>query len=138
MFRQRGGATLIEVIIAVLIMGISTGAILGAFIVGRYAVERAKHRTVVVNRIAGELEEIMETAYVNVIPSTTTQPVPIDARGTVGTSDDLTGTQTVTVTEMAAGTYGYKKVLVAIGWADVGWGAKSSLSESAITYITQE
>ena len=138
MLKQRSGATLTEVVIAVLIMGISTSAILGAFIVGKYAVERAKHRTVAVNHIAGELEEIMETAYVSVTPGTTNQSVTIDDRGTVDASDDLTGMRTVTVTEMAAGTYGYKKVLATMLWADVGWGTKSSLDESAITYITQE
>ena len=106
---------------------------------GKYTVERSKHRVSAIGFISGKIEEIMETAYLGVIQSNyTPEVVTIDDRGTPIIGDDLTGTLTVTVTEIVAGIDGYKKVSVVLNWTEKAWGGSNNLSESATTYVVQE
>ena len=144
LLKRKKGITMMESVVSILIIGIATGGILGAFIVGRYSAERAKHRIAAINAINAKLEDIMSFTFFTYISVVETnfpaQAIILDQRDPGDADDDLTGNMTITITDMDAGLgiNGYKKVLVSVTWTERGWGGSRVLSESAITYVVQE
>lgn len=132
------GIMLLETVVAVLIAGIATGAVIGTFIVGKYATQRSKHRVAAINRISEELEQVLSTNYADIIDGTYLDNIVIDDKGTADVGDDLIGLQTILITEIAAGTYGYKEVRATMAWTEQGWGGASDLSENLVTYVTDK
>ena len=135
------GFTLMESVAGVLCIGIASASVLGAFIVGKYTLERSTHRSQVMTMITAQMENIIsqcESGYTNVLPGSTTTNEIINTRGNNDPEDDVIGSKTVTVTQITAGIYGYKQVDVTINWTENGWGGSTAMSVTATTYVTQK
>ena len=88
---NKKGVTLIETIIAVLIAGIATTAVIGSYVVGKYATQRSKHRVAAINLISEELEQVLSANYSSIIDGTYLDNITIDDKNTVSAGDDMVG-----------------------------------------------
>lgn len=89
---RRGGFTLIEVVIAVLLFGLTIGALYTSFLMGRIATYRARYQAQAANLLQSSLEQLSVGDYENVQdqgPTTITVDPGTDLEW--GTDDDLVG-----------------------------------------------
>jgi len=130
---QKSGITLIEVLLAVAILVIALSGVLATFVVGKMGVVRVKHRVAARNTMRTKVEELKNTPYANIISSGPDSViVDIGPDLTQGTTDDLTGNQTVTVVDQN----GYKEVNITLSWQEMGWGGAKTVNETLASYIT--
>ena len=102
------GLSLVEALISICLVGALLVSILGAFIVSRLGVDRAKHRMMAMNTIRQYMEQEIKAGYLGgfgakpgggedtdyylTVDSGNPIVVTIDDLGTPSTADDLTGT----------------------------------------------
>ena len=102
------GLTLIEALISTLLVSVLLVGILGAFIISRLGVDRAKHRMMAMNKIRAHMEQeikagylggfgaradgTVDTDYYLTVDSGASVSFIIDDMNTASTADDLIGT----------------------------------------------
>ena len=149
--KRRDGLTIVECLVAIVLVSALVTSILGAFFISRLSAERAKHRMVAMNRIRAYMEQEIKAGFLGGYPgqnyyvsvlSGDPEPVIIDDRGTPGTSDDLNGTITpdpYPATAYTAGTEPnicrYKKIGFVVAWTEELFG--QICRERAATYVTE-
>ncbi|MBN1526910.1 MAG: type II secretion system protein [Candidatus Omnitrophica bacterium] len=149
--RKKDGMTIVETLVAIVLVSALVTSILGAFFISRLSAERAKHRMTAMNRIRSYIEQEIKAGYAGGYPnnnlyvsvdSGSPVSVIIDDRGTTDTGDDLNGTITPepypgTPLEAATGlsTCRYKKVGFVVAWTEELFG--QVCRERAATYVTE-
>lgn len=134
--RSRDGFTLTEVVISVLILVIIWLSAVDALIVGKYSASYAKHKVQAMYAAQQKIEELRKQPYP---PSSSNSTVRIDTKGTPDNiSDDFTGTQVVTISDVGGSGGYYKQVLVEIRWNEVLFGRNRTMREYCGTYIANE
>ena len=95
---RRDGFTLIEVIIAVVLLGLTIGAMLTSFVMGRVSVYKSRYYTQAVNLIQARAEGLTAGVYDDIRDEGPVDII-IDPGADLewGTGDDLTGTLEVEV-----------------------------------------
>jgi len=124
--RSRGGFTLIEVMIASVIVIISIAAVVAMVRKGQELSSDDGHRRIARSLITTKLESSTYdyTNYGNLADTSITDSVVIDTRGTATTTDELKGVRTITVgnEQTVAGTAGitvpYKLLTFRVIWRE--------------------
>jgi len=117
--RSKKGFTLFECLIAILILGIFSGAMIGTFMVGKLSVVRAKHHTQAINHARAAIESII---------SGSTFTLPSGDIKTMG------GSYTQNITGVGTG---IKTIKVIISWNEQLMGATKNVSVELMTYISE-
>jgi type II secretory pathway pseudopilin PulG len=98
---NKKGMSLVEALMSIVLISVLLIAILGAFIISRLGVDRAKHRMMAMNTIRQYMEQEIKAGYLGGYVSgsyyatvSSSDPITftVDDLGTVSTADDLTGT----------------------------------------------
>lgn len=108
----RSGFSLVEMLISICLFGLIWASLIGSLVVGKTLEIRSRHRIQATYAAQRAIEALRKQAFIDIVNSEGT--VTIDTQGTVSIGDDLTGTQTVTVIDMAPDLY--KKIIVQIKW----------------------
>ena len=106
--KHKKGLSLIEALISMALISTLLAGILGAFIISRLGVDRAKHRMMAMNTIRQYMEQEIKAGYLGgfgakpgggedtdyylTVDSGNPATFTIDDNGTTSTADDLTGT----------------------------------------------
>jgi type II secretory pathway pseudopilin PulG len=154
------GLSLVEALISVVLVGALLVSILGAFIISRLGVDRAKHRMMAMNTVRQYMEQEIKAGYLGgfgakpgggedtdyylTVDSGSAIEFTIDAMGTPSTADDLTGT--IKPDPYPADTYEegtfpnscrYKKVGFVVEWDEKLFGGANlpTSRERAAAYV---
>lgn len=147
------GVTFVECLISTVLVSTLLIIILGAFIISRLGVDRAKHRMMAMNTIRAYMEQEIKAGYLGGIVTgnyyvsvTSSTPITftIDDNGTADTGDDLAGT--IRAEPYPAETYEsgtvpqscrYKKVGFIVEWVEkqFGGGVMPTCRERAAAYV---
>ena len=121
--KNRKGFTLVEAVVAVLILGTALGALLASFMMGRMSVAVAKHRTEAMNHARAAMELLK-----NDLSATLTLPD--------GDIKDLGGSYSPppSITDYVGDV---KKVVVTISWNEQSLGTDRTVSEQLVTLVMQ-
>ena len=124
------GITLIEVIVSIFIVAFMLVGMMRLYSLGGIQAAISRHKTMAVNLVQAEIENIRETTYENISLSNypVTQTVKIDRGETAAVVDDIDGTM---ITQISAISEGYK-IIVTGSWNDYH-GVLSEVLESTIT-----
>jgi len=134
---KRRGITLVEILISILILGISVGAMLGAFVIGRVSAQKAKHRIEAMNYARAAMEEYRDSG---VLPE---EDRPIaELEDEEGREDDeasdiatLGGTYTVTTTSLGSE---LEEVTATVSWPERSLGGGSrTVTEELVTIMRE-
>lgn len=110
-------------------------AAVNVMLVGKASASLAKHKTQAIYVIQRAIEDLRKQPFGGII-SGNPITVSIDTRGTPdNTFDDLTGTQTITVTNTDP--Y-YKKAVVQLQWKETLFGKTRIVKECCGTYIAND
>lgn len=136
--KKDGGFTVIEIIVSMILIPLIWLAISTALSVNTMLISEYKHRAQAVFVAQGILDTLRAGNYVDIVP-VINQPITIDTRGTVVTTDDLLGNINVLLVTSAAYYSHYKKVTVSVNWDEntVGAGVKN-ITETLATYISDD
>lgn len=144
------GMSLVEALISIALISALLVSILGAFVISRLGVDRAKHRMMAMNTIRQYMEIEINANYAGgggagtyycFITSDNPITFTIDDMGTSSTSDDLTGTITPEPYPgepcEAANLYPYKKIGFVVTWQEklFGGAALPMCEERAVAYV---
>lgn len=159
-FTNKKGLSLVEALISIALVSVLLAGILGAFIISRLGVDRAKHRMMAMNTIRQYMEQEIkagflggfgakpgggvDTDYYLTVDSSTPATFTIDDMGTASTADDLTGT--IAPDPYPATTYEqgipptscrYKKIGFVVQWDEKLFGGPSlpTSRERAAAYV---
>ena len=134
-FKTKKGFTLVEAMVGIGLLSIVWIGVINIIVVGRAAESRARHKTQAMYVAQQAIEDLRKQPFgidqhlsggkPSLINGTYTAAVIIDDRGTTSASDDLNGTQVVTVSSPT--TY-YKQALVEIRWNEVMSGKNKSVT----------
>ncbi|MDD5556948.1 MAG: type II secretion system protein [bacterium] len=117
---DRSGFTLIEVLIAIIILGISFGALAAAFSTGLMGVRAARETSTAVHAAQQEIENMRNMSFSAIQTRLFTVP-------------SINGAGTVT-SQLEGGTTDLKKVAVNVSWVS---GGRRPMSVSMATYFTR-
>jgi type II secretory pathway pseudopilin PulG len=155
---RRSGVTLVEMVVSILILGTTLGAMLGVFLISKVSVINAKYYTAVMNLARARMEDMKDqlsqdynnTALRGVSTVTPSYPYQIsntqvtidggrdlDGDGDFSDSDgdELTGSR-ITQVEPIGSPEQYLEVTVTITWSGYKWGGGTwQGSDSLVTYI---
>ena len=132
--KSKKGFTLLEIIISMFLLAIVWLAAVNIIVISRAAGALARHKVQAVYVMQQTIENLRKQSFSNISNSTTT--VSIDTNGTPdSTADDITGTQTVTVT--TPNTY-YKQVVIQVTWNESFYGRRKQVKEYCATYIAND
>lgn len=126
------GITLVETIVSILLLTISIGAMLGAFLIGKISVARAKHRISAINLARDKIEAIKGLSYAQIPSQAGSESVTID-QGTPLSGDELAGQRATTVSDAHGDSRQYK-IATTVTWAEKG---ATNLQETIVTLISQ-
>ena len=98
---EKDGFTLVEVVIAIILLGLVIGGMLTTFVMGRISTYHARYRTQVTNLMQSTAEELTAGTY-DEIQSEGPINLVIDpgGDGEWGTDDDMNGTMVVQVADV--------------------------------------
>jgi type II secretory pathway pseudopilin PulG len=117
--RHNRGITFVEVLVSVLILAITLGAMLTAFLIGRFSAEKSKHYAEALNHARAAMEELIDDqSAVPVLPA--------------GDISDLGGFYTWSVTPRSAD---LQQILVTVTWQERALGFTSPVSVQLFTYV---
>lgn len=119
--KRKRGFTLIEAAISVFILGLALGAMLGAFVMGRFSVIHAKHRIESMNHAQAAMEQYIDDGTAFTLPDG-------DIKSLGGSCPPPVSTSYST---------GIKKVVVTISWNEPVMGGTKSRSEQLVTLIRE-
>ncbi len=132
--KHKKGFSLTEAVVAVALLTIVWLSSVSVIITANASGSFAKHKSQAIYLIQQKIESLRKQTFSSILGSTTT--VSVDTRGTPdSTTDDLAGTQVVTVT--TPDTY-YKKVLIQIRWTESFFGRSKTVSEYGGTFIAND
>ncbi len=131
---HKSGFTLTEVVVSLALLVIVWVAVVSVIHISKMSGVRAKHKAQATLVMQRAVEDLRKKPFATIAGSTST--VSIDTKGTPDNySDDLTGTQTITVTSPS--TY-YKKVVVTLSWNELLSGQSKTVGECLGTYIAND
>ncbi len=137
---DKRGYSLLEVALSVALLALVWIAVINMITIGKASTMRAKHQSQAISIIQQEIEELHKTQYGTLenITATVTSTVTIDDNGTPNdATDDLAGTQDVTVTTFDPDP-GYLRVIVAVTWNEIFRGQDQTLIERCGTYVADD
>lgn len=117
---NRRGITLVEILISILILGISVGAMLGSFVIGRVSATKAKHHIEAMNYARAAMEEYKDSGA-------TTVPLGGDIAA-------LGGTCAVTTALLGSG---LEEVTATVSWTARSLGGSSTVTEELVTIMRE-
>lgn len=116
--RRKAGATFLESLISVLILGLTIGAMLGAFTMARFNTKMARHRIEAMNYARAAMEQYLNSGTTSI---------------TVGGDIALlNGTYSVAVNSYTAD---LDEVVITVSWDERSLGASNTVSEALVTLI---
>lgn len=132
--RSRHGFTLTEAVFSICLLLLIFLAAIDTMIIAKYSASYAKHKTQAIYMAQRTIENMRKQPFGSLAGSNTT--ISLDTRGTPNiTTDDLTGTQVVTVSSDLG--Y-YKRVIIDIRWNETLFGRSKLMHEYCGTYISSE
>lgn len=136
MNRSIKGISLVEILIGVSLFVLVWVFLVGSIIIGKASEVRSRHKIQAAYANQKRIEWLREQPFSSIQNSTYANET-IDTKGTSTASDDLMGTQTVTVTNFPAGLGPYyKKVIVNTTWRErLPFRGTITASEAIGTYI---
>ena len=153
--KSKKGLSLIEALISIALISTLLAGILGAFIISRLGVDRAKHRMMAMNTIRQYMEQEIKAGYLGgyvsgsyyaTVSSSSPVTFTIDDMGTVSTADDLTGTitpdpypGTIYTIGTSPKTARYKKIGFVVEWHEKLFGGANlpTSRERAAAYVAE-
>lgn len=120
------GVTFIEVVISLLLLSITIGAMLGAFLIGRVSAARAKHRIVAINLCRDKIESVKALPYDQIGDQAGSEP-------NLGIDTNLTGARTTTVVGWGAEPAKIEIITTTVAWTE----GNIQLEEKIATLISQ-
>ena len=131
----RHGFTLIEVVVALLVLVLVWIAGVNAMVMSRHLASRAKHKVQALYAAQRILEEERRRAFSD-LASKLTAVISLDTKGTFSsTDDDFPANRVITVTALDA----YRKrVQVEVNWTENIDGAQKTVREFCATDIAKE
>ena len=150
---RKNGLTFVEALVSMALVSTLLVSVLGALIISRLGVDRAKHRMMAMNTIRAYMEQEIKAGYLGgyvsgnyYVSVSSSNPITftIDDNGTSTTADDLTGT--IKADPYPAQTYEegtspntcrYKKIGFVVEWTEkqFGGGNMPTSRERAATYV---
>lgn len=117
MMRGKKGLTLVETVLAVLILAFVMSAGLGAFLIGRFVITDAKHRVKAMNLVRERMEWVM-TQGATTIEGWIASPLDLenDVDDAVGTDELLNDTRTTTVAYKNVNGNNMLEITVTLNW----------------------
>lgn len=149
------GLSLVEALISIVLVSVLLMGILGAFIISRLGVDRAKHRMMAMNTVREYMEQEIKSGYLGgyvdgdyYVTVSSSNPVTftIDDNSTTDPADDLTGTITPDPYPATTYTIGtspktarYKKIGFVVSWNEklFGGSALPTSYERAAAYVAE-
>ena len=153
---ENEGFTLVEVVIAMVLLGLVIGGMLTCFVMGRISTFQARYRTQAMSLIQAKAEELTAGTY-DAIQSEGPISLVVDpgSDGVWGTGDDMTGTMTVEVADVNDLDFdgdtaeqeidvdfdgqndACKAVTIQLDWTCTSYGGDRSMSEKLDTLISK-
>lgn len=128
------GVTFTEVIVSLLLLGITIGAVIGAFVMGSMSTARVKHRITAINLAREKIEIVRAVDFAGIPAQAGTENITIDA-GSASSGDELTGQRTTAVLDVSGSAKEYK-ITVSVSWTENA--ASNTLQERIITLISDQ
>lgn len=126
-------ATLIEMLVSLLLLGIAIGAIFGAFVIASTSGARARHRLAAINIARQKIELIKGTDYSQILTQAGTGGVIIDDASSAA-GDELLGQCITTISDVYGDSKMYK-VITTVQWTEHK--APNPIEEKVMTLISQ-
>ena len=112
---NKKGITFIEVIVGILIFGLSLPAIFRGLFLAYDVVKKSSQRTSVIAKCQERIEDMKNTTYADITSANfPNDQVTLDNHGTVSTSDDLIGNRTVSIVDNT--NPAFKSITVTVDW----------------------
>lgn len=133
---NQAGITFIEILIAVLILGILFAAVLGAFVMGKVSVTKAKHYTQAISLARQKMEEIKGMSYSQISSLQADSPITEDEDDNFvldpgsGSLDEERETQ---IEDDDSG----KKITVTVSWREHSLGSDNEVSVDVVTLVSE-
>lgn len=121
--RQRG-IIFTEIVISLLLLSISVGAVIGAFVMCKASATGVKHKVAAINLARAKIEAIKSLVYSQIPAQAGAESVAID--------QGLSGQRTTAVSDVYSNSKMYK-ITVTVAWTEF----TRSLTEQAVTLISQ-
>jgi type II secretory pathway pseudopilin PulG len=119
--KNRRGITLVEALIAIIILALTFVAMIGVFVIGRVSVTKARHHSQAMNHARAAMEQVMGDLAANpALPP--------------GEIQNLNGTCAVTISNFVPGV---KRVEVSVAWDDLSFGADQNVIEELATLVRE-
>ncbi|MFC1644243.1 prepilin-type N-terminal cleavage/methylation domain-containing protein [Candidatus Omnitrophota bacterium] len=128
LIKDKRGLTLVEALVSVLLLGLTVGAMLGGFVIGRLSITRVHHRAKAMNLLRARMEWVKAQGYSTVEGWAGTPIVESDVDDAVGTNELLDDTRTTTVVKDANDNL---MVTVTLNWTKQGWGGPVTKGDEA-------
>lgn len=123
-----------EAVVSVAVIAVMWLGAAGVFVMTKVNGSMARHKTQAILVAQRAIEDLHKKAFSAIVNSTAT--VSIDTRGTPDNySDDLSGTQVITVTPISS--Y-YKKVVVTVSWNEKLPGKVQVMRERCASFIAND
>lgn len=134
-FKTKDGMTFTEIVFSLALLIIAWLVAVDVILVSKGSSSFAKHRVQAMYTMQRTIETLRKRPFSSIASATNTRV--IDDRGTATTSDDLNGTEVVTVT--SPNTY-YKKVIAVISWKEAYFGNlySKTMKERCGAYIAND
>lgn len=111
--RDRRAFTLVEILVSIVLLSLIGVAFALSLGVGQGEIVDGGYRRMALTRAEEKMEVLKALGYADLAGGDDT--VTLDDRGTVDIADDLTGTRSWTVTEIA-GSNSYKRIALKLKW----------------------
>lgn len=113
--KNQKGITFIEIIIAILIFGLSLPAVFRGLVLAYGVAKKSSQRTSAMAKCQERIEVLKNTPYANITSAIfPNDQVTLDNNGTTSTGDDLIGARTGTIVDNTNPTF--KTITVTISW----------------------
>ncbi|MFH1552719.1 MAG: type II secretion system protein [Candidatus Omnitrophota bacterium] len=122
LIKDKRGLTLVEALVSVLLLGLTVGAMLGGFVIGRLSITRVHHRAKAMNLLRARMEWAKGQGYSKLLEGTFTEDNVDDPDVTHPdrVNELIDDTRTTTVVKDL--TTGILTVTVTLNWTKQGWG----------------
>lgn len=122
--RNQRGITFTEVMVSLLLLSISVGAVIGAFVICRASAIRAKHKIAAMNLARSKVETMKSMVYSQLPAQAGAESVTID--------QGLSGQCTTEISDIYSNAKIYK-ITVTVAWTEFA----HSLTQQVVTLISQ-
>ena len=135
---QRGGFTLVEVVVASFIMVLVLMVLLTSLVMGRFSASMAKHRSQAINLIQQKVEQLKSQGYVTLHAASQASPVTTENSlvldGNVDSRNDLLCARQATLNDNC----GYDdavEITVEVSWSERNFSGNVNVTEEMSTLM---